>query len=497
MGRGDAAARDVGIFRGDESTRTKRPRGRRLEEEGSRRRRGYEPDGRVDPSADGSRGRRDDEQLARTITRDAHADHHGGTDPRYPSGAAAHLFAGSRARRDGPADEDDDAGGEIASIALPPPGQRAAPPPPRVLDSRGCGPALAAYDGRELVVARRDGVYLYTADDRGGALGFDGPKTALACLGDGLVAVAALHEAHRRSEIAIYDVSQRRVAHFSRLPAGVGAAALLATRCAKEREGAPPPPDDDVPRPPPLATLLVATTAGALLRYDEKPTPEKLDALYKERLYPTAVQIAMRARLPAAGVVQVYKMHGDHLHGQRDWDGAVEQHRRPSGGRTSEKDTARALKKRATNGVRTLRELARRSSQVLQNAGARRAVVPRPASKERVPLRPDVCTVLRRRTAVLFDGTDDLRRYVIRKFLDAQKISHLAEYLAKAHAPEVATEPPTDGADATTTRPELTTLLVNCYAKLKDVAARVSREPNFAVPSRCSFSVRSVKRTCS
>jgi len=61
--------------------------------------------------------------------------------------------------------------------------------------------------------------------------------------------------------------------------------------------------------------------------------------------------------------------------------------------------------------------------------------------------------------------------YVIRKFLDAQKISHLAEYLAKAHAPEVATEPPTDGADATTTRPELTTLLVNCYAKLKDVAA--------------------------
>ena len=64
--------------------------------------------------------------------------------------------------------------------------------------------------------------------------------------------------------------------------------------------------------------------------------------------------------------------------------------------------------------------------------------------------------------------------YVIRRFLDAAKIGHLATYLEQAHAPEHYGEAarPGDGeAPPTTTRPELTTLLVNCYGKLKNVAA--------------------------
>ena len=57
--------------------------------------------------------------------------------------------------------------------------------------------------------------------------------------------------------------------------------------------------------------------------------------------------------------------------------------------------------------------------------------------------------------------------YVIRRFLDAAKIGHLATYLEQAHAPEHYGEAARDGDEAppTTTRPELTTLLVNCYGQ--------------------------------
>ncbi len=45
--------------------------------------------------------------------------------------------------------------------------------------------------------------------------------------------------------------------------------------------------------------------------------------------------------------------------------------------------------------------------------------------------------------------------YVIRKFLDASKIHHLTEYLQALHSQGLANE-------------DHTTLLLNCYTKLKD-----------------------------
>ena len=72
--------------------------------------------------------------------------------------------------------------------------------------------------------------------------------------------------------------------------------------------------------------------------------------------------------------------------------------------------------------------------------------------------------------------------YVIQKFLNARKFEELASYLLKAHGKDetkrqfVLDDPygfprPIEELDELKTRPELTTLLINCYAKLKDVAA--------------------------
>ena len=72
--------------------------------------------------------------------------------------------------------------------------------------------------------------------------------------------------------------------------------------------------------------------------------------------------------------------------------------------------------------------------------------------------------------------------YVIQKFLNARRFEELAAYLLKAHGKDetkrqfVLDDPyglprPIEELDELKTRPELTTLLINCYAKLKDVAA--------------------------
>ena len=270
---------------------------------------------------------------------------------------------------------------------------------PRVLDDRGCGPRCGAFDGSEFVVARRDGLYFYTPEDRGGALGFDGDKTALACVGAGYVAVASSHEKSRRNEVHVYDVARRRVAHMYRLPAGGACVALHGTPPSK-----PPPADGDgaasTAPPPFLCSVLVEASNGSLVRFDEKPTPEKLDVLFRMNMFATAIQVGAAARLRPGAIMEIYKMYGDHLYKKCDWTGAVEQYARTVG-----------------------------------------------------HVEPS---------------------YVIRRFLDAAKIGHLATYLEQAHAPEHYGEAarPGDGeAPPTTTRPELTTLLVNCYGKLKNVAA--------------------------
>ena len=101
---------------------------------------------------------------------------------------------------EGDSDDDDDAGGQVICAKVP--DAISGTLPSSVLDERGCGPGLMSFDGEKIIVARSDGLYLYATDERRGALGFDGPKTALACLGDGLVAVAAAGR-YKRSEVTI------------------------------------------------------------------------------------------------------------------------------------------------------------------------------------------------------------------------------------------------------------------------------------------------------
>jgi hypothetical protein len=149
-------------------------------------------------------------------------------------------------------------------------------------------------------------------------------------------------------------------------------------------------------------------TDGGIVRYDEKSTPEKLDGLYKERSYASAVDVAIKSGLPKRAAAQIFRMYGDHLCDQSQYGDAAIQYAHTIG-----------------------------------------TVPP---------------------------------SYVIQRFLNARRFEELASYLLKAHGKDetkrqfVLDDPygyprPIDELDQLKTRPELTTLLINCYAKLKDVSA--------------------------
>ena len=86
----------------------------------------------------------------------------------------------------------------------------------------------------------------------------------------------------------------------------------------------------------PLASVIMLATDGSVVRYDEKSTPEKLDGLYKERSYASAVDIALKSGLPKRAAAQIFRMYGDHLCDQSQYGDAALQYahtvpyRRPS-----------------------------------------------------------------------------------------------------------------------------------------------------------------------
>ena len=51
----------------------------------------------------------------------------------------------------------------------------------------------------------------------------------------------------------------------------------------------------------PLSSVLMLSTDGGIVRYDEKSTPEKLDGLYKERSYASAVDVAIKSGFTKKG----------------------------------------------------------------------------------------------------------------------------------------------------------------------------------------------------
>ncbi len=60
--------------------------------------------------------------------------------------------------------------------------------------------------------------------------------------------------------------------------------------------------------------------------FQEKPTQDKLDILYRKSLYLMALSLARTQGLDEATVADIHKQYGDHLYIKGDYDGAMQQY---------------------------------------------------------------------------------------------------------------------------------------------------------------------------
>ena len=203
-------------------------------------------------------------------------------------------------------------GGLLVSYdASGPPGSVLQPYQTALLDpDRGCGHHCTAYHPMEqqVMVGRDDGVYFFTAEDRGGAAGFEGAKQALGMVGE-YIFVASHHQKSKKTELSIYDLREKVSVHSTKIKQH--ATAVLTA------EGS--------------GTAFVLTSGGAssgdaLLRLREKDTSSKLDLLFKMNLFSHAIILAKHAKLSDKEVNDIYRMYGDHKYKKCDWDGAIAQY---------------------------------------------------------------------------------------------------------------------------------------------------------------------------
>ncbi|CAM9107763.1 unnamed protein product, partial [Scytosiphon promiscuus] len=272
---------------------------------------------------------------------------------------------------------------------------------PLVLDEVGCREGCSAFgqstqasgrDGlsanHEMVVGREDGVFFFSCEDRGGAAGFEGKKQHVGCLWNYILVVSEDGRSGRHT-INMYDMRNKLVAFHVLLPQGQAVKRIC---CQGERHdpNSAISTGNIVPAGSGNGSVggsgeglaFILTDRNALLRLRERDTSSKLELLFRKNLYPMAISLAYASDHDVSEILEIYRMHGDHLYKKGDFEGAMQQYQ---------------------------------------------------------------CTV----------GHLD-PSYVIRRFLDAQRIGLLTSYLETLH----------DKGQASS---DHTTLLLNCHTKLKDV----------------------------
>lgn len=92
---------------------------------------------------------------------------------------------------------------------------------PAVLDERGASRLCSCYvkDTKELVVGRNEGIFSYSVEDRGGAVGFEGEKQCVSAVGR-YILVASLDEKTKRNNITVYDLRNKFISFSGQIAAG-------------------------------------------------------------------------------------------------------------------------------------------------------------------------------------------------------------------------------------------------------------------------------------
>ncbi|KAJ1657403.1 Vacuolar protein sorting-associated protein 11 [Dispira simplex] len=328
-----------------------------------------------------------------------------------------------------------------------------------VLDQEGCALHNCFVNNRsELIVAREEAIYFYTSEGRGPCFAFEGTKLSMQGFKDYVILLTNLEQDfggvglltdrrgsssegphlwnikkttgsmgtmgvvdengdNKRSGSVVLQILDMK----NKLLAFMGTYQSDHTHvlnewggvfvCSQLRKTSPRGSDTDDASSADGegdSTSLRSSRTSCMYRLEEKSLTQKLEILYKQNLYPLAVQMATRSRYNPENIAEIYQRYGDYLYSQDDYDGAMDQY--------------------------------------LYTVGY---------------IEPS---------------------YVIRKFLDAQRLNHLTTYLETLHQQGLASA-------------DHTTLLLNCYTKLK-AEDRLSRFLQSDTGDNLQFDVDTAIKVC-
>jgi tetratricopeptide (TPR) repeat protein len=236
-------------------------------------------------------------------------------------------------------------------------------------DSSGCENGCCALSNEgDFVTATKNGIWFYKPEGKGSCFAFEGKKIMVDWFRTYLVVVSCdLNRTNNiQQTVNIYDLKNKLIAfkfsseklQVSHILQEWGKLFILSSETGSD-----------------------GTLKQVMHQLEEKDIQTELEMLCQKNLYTTAINLANNQQLDPNYVVEIYRIHGDHLYHKKDYDGAM--------------------------------------TQYLKTIGK---------------LEPS---------------------YIIRLFLDAQRITNLTTYLEELHAKNLATS-------------DHTTLLLNCYTKLKD-----------------------------
>ncbi|TPX36028.1 hypothetical protein SmJEL517_g01773 [Synchytrium microbalum] len=290
----------------------------------------------------------------------------------------------------------------------------------QTLDEHGCDVGCAILtntdDNQEMVIGRREAVYFYGPDGRGPCFIIDddkvsmtwfrgyvaivssGTRSAVTSSGSTPSAVAAYGESSTGTILTLYDLKNKYIAYtgtFGLTGSGVDERGIPIL-CVLSEWG----------------ELLVVTRDKKMFRLEDKDLSTKLDLLFKKNMYTLAINI-VTSQTQASAVISGMA--------QSPVDESSIEATPPAPGSGGEYDygTVVEIYRRYGDHLYAKGEFDAAMAQYLMTAGQ---------------LEPS---------------------YVIRKFLDAQRIHNLTSYLSRLHELGLA-------------GPDHTTLLLNCYTKLRD-----------------------------
>ncbi|KAL4243038.1 hypothetical protein ABKN59_010911 [Abortiporus biennis] len=178
------------------------------------------------------------------------------------------------------------------------------------------------WRANNIIVARDDAVYICGTDGRGACYAYEGTKSSvythlnyLVIISPPFVASAGAPSATVRNFVAkkqdsssseitkvtVLDLENKFVAYSGTFTEGV--------REVFSASG----------------QVYLLSNSGKLSCLEEKPTPAKLDLLYRKSQYLIALNLAKTQRLDDSSVTDIHRQYGDHLYSKGDYDGAMQQ----------------------------------------------------------------------------------------------------------------------------------------------------------------------------